>query len=91
MVGIIKAPKPLQSDPVVTIQFGDSGAEGDIRAYYCRWLGPQPSDPPPDTPATGNGSVPYVECNNKTATMPVTDGHWLFQVKVRGAGGRGVG
>ena len=78
----------VQSDPRVTITFGDDGPDrdGDVRAYACRWLGPAPAPPSPDTPDDPSlpYGKPYGACSGSSTYDNMTEGYWLFQVKVCG-------
>ncbi|GFR44316.1 hypothetical protein Agub_g5528, partial [Astrephomene gubernaculifera] len=85
VVAILRNISAIQSDPRVTIPFGDAGPEGEIRAYYCRWLGPSASPPDADTPNTA--AAPFVSCSGSSTHDNVTEGYWLFQVKGRDAAG----
>ncbi|KAG2498668.1 hypothetical protein HYH03_003413 [Edaphochlamys debaryana] len=85
IVNVTRKPGATQSDPRVTIAFGDGGSEGDVRAFFCRWMGPASSAPDPDTPdAPPNAFAP---CAGTSTHDNVTEGFWLFQVKGRDAAG----
>ncbi|GIL86597.1 hypothetical protein Vretimale_11512 [Volvox reticuliferus] len=83
VVIITRAPNSFQSDPRVTIKFGDSGTDDDTRAFFCRWLGDPIIAPNANTSET---SAPYTPCRD-TVTFNVTEGYWLFQVKGQDAAG----
>ncbi|KXZ45957.1 hypothetical protein GPECTOR_49g541 [Gonium pectorale] len=79
VVAITRKPASIQSDPRVTIAFGDAGAEGDIRAFLCRWQGPAAA--PPDPAAPDTGETAFAACSGSSTAGNVTEGYWLFQVK----------